>query len=98
MIWLQQSRAKALILFGANMPEKKIEKNYWVEPLQMFFRLSAWIVFPVLLGVLLGKWLDKKYDSSPRWFLIVIGLSFIISMIGLVKDTLKEYKNIDKHK
>ena len=85
-------------MFGAYMLEKKPEKNYWVEPLQIFMRLSAWIVFPVLAGALLGKWLDQKYDSSPRWFLIVIGLSFIISMIGLVKDTLKEYKNIDKHK
>jgi len=80
------------------MPEKKPEKNYWVEPLQIFMRLSAWIVFPVLAGALLGKWLDRKYDSSPRWFLIVIGLSFIVSMIGLVKNTLEEYKNIDKRK
>ena len=64
----------------------------------MFSRLSAWIVFPVLFGALLGKWLDRKYDSSPRWFLIVVGLSFIISMFGLIKNTLEEYKNIEKRK
>lgn len=80
------------------MAEPKNNKNYWVEPLKMFFRLSAWIVFPVLLGVLLGKWLDNRYNSSPKWFLIVVGLSFVISMVGLVKDTLKEYKNIEKRK
>ncbi len=80
------------------MEEKKNDKNYWVEPLKMFFRLSAWIVFPVLLGVLLGKWLDNRYNSSPKWFLIVVGLSFVISMAGLVKDALKEYKNIEKRK
>lgn len=80
------------------MAEKKLDKNYWVEPLKMFSRLSAWIVFPVLFGALLGKWLDQKYNSSPRWFLIIIGLSFIISMIGLVKNTLEEYKKIEKRK
>lgn len=64
----------------------------------MFSRLSAWIVFPVLLGALLGRWLDKRYNSSPRWFLIVIGLSFVVSMFGLIKNTLEEYKNIEKRK
>jgi len=80
------------------MAEKKLHDNYWVEPLKMFIRLSAWIVFPVLFGAMLGKWLDNRYNSSPRWFLIITGLSFIISMFGLVKNTLKEYKNIEKRK
>lgn len=93
-----RSRADALVLFVSNMDEKKTDKNYWVEPLKMFSRLSAWIVFPVLLGALVGKWLDRKYDSSPRWFLIVIGLSFVISMFGLIKNTLEEYKKIEKRK
>jgi F0F1-type ATP synthase assembly protein I len=80
------------------MAEKKLGQNYWVEPLQMFIRLSAWIVFPVLLGVGAGKWLDQKYNSSPRWFLTLVGVSFVISMVGLVKNTLAEYKKIEKHK
>ncbi|MEI7620232.1 MAG: AtpZ/AtpI family protein [Candidatus Falkowbacteria bacterium] len=80
------------------MAEKKLDNNYWVEPLKMFSRLSAWIVFPVLFGALLGKWLDNRYGSSPRWFLIVVGLSFVVSMVGLIKNTLEEYKNIEKRK
>ena len=77
---------------------KLVDKQYWVESLRIFSRLSVWIVFPAILGALLGKWLDKKYNSSPRWFLIVIGLSFIFSMIALVKNTLEEYKKIEKRK
>jgi len=77
---------------------KFIDKQYWVESIKIFSRLSVWIVFPALLGALLGKWLDKKYNSSPRWFLIVIGLSFIFSIIALVKNTLEEYKKIEKRK
>ncbi|MDD5626162.1 MAG: AtpZ/AtpI family protein [Patescibacteria group bacterium] len=77
---------------------KLVDKQYWMESIKIFSRLSVWIVFPVLIGALLGKWLDKKYNSSPRWFLIVIGLSFIISVVGLVKNTLEEYKKIEKRK
>jgi len=77
---------------------KFIDKQYLMESIKIFSRLSVWIVFPALLGAFLGKWLDKKYNSSPRWFLIVIGLSFIFSMIALVKNTLKEYKKIEKRK
>ncbi len=80
------------------MAEKKLDKNYWVEPLKMFSRLSAWIVFPVLLGAVLGKWVDKGYGTEPRWHLIVVGLSVIISMAGLVKIELEEYKKIEKRK
>jgi len=78
------------------MPEKdqKNKSADWVEPLKIATRLSAWIGFPVALGYLLGSYLDKKYNSSPKWFLIVIGISFFISMFGLVRSALAEYKKI----
>jgi F0F1-type ATP synthase assembly protein I len=73
---------------------QKAPQSDWAEALKVFARLSVWIVFPVLIGALIGKWLDKRYDSSPKWFLIIIGLSFVLSMVGLVKNTLKEYQKI----
>jgi len=73
---------------------QKTPQSDWAEALKVFARLSIWIVFPVLIGALIGKWLDKRYDSSPKWFLIIIGLSFVLSMVGLVKNTLKEYQKI----
>lgn len=72
----------------------KQEKD-WILALRVFARLSAWIAFPIVLGAFLGKWLDNKYDSSPRYFLIVVGLSFVVSIFGLVKNTLKEYKKLE---
>ena len=74
----------------------KVSKSDWAEALKVFGLLSVWIVFPVLIGVLAGKWLDKTYHSDPKWFLICVGAAFAISMVGLVKNTLKEYKNIEK--
>lgn len=69
----------------------------WVEPVKIAARLSSWIIFPVIAGFLLGSYLDNKYDSSPKWFLIVIGVSFFISMFGLVKNTIEEYKKIENN-
>ena len=77
-----------------NIDNKK-EKAWWADGLMLFARLSSWIAIPVILGAFLGKYLDDKYDSEPWLFLLLVGLSFIVSMIGLVRNTLKEYKKIE---
>ncbi len=62
----------------------------------MFVRMSGWIVAPVLLGTLLGRWLDEKYDTAP-WMLVgTVGIAFVISMVGLVIEVTREYKKIEK--
>ena len=71
----------------------KQEKD-WILALKVFSRLSAWLAFPIVIGVFLGEWLDNQYNSSPKYFLIVIGLSFLVSIFGLAKNTLKEYKKL----
>jgi len=81
-----------------NQPLKDKTDYSWVEPMKVFARLSVWIVVPILLGLFLGRWLDRLNNSDPKWFLICIGASFVISMVMLVKETLKEYKKIDKQK
>lgn len=69
----------------------------WSEPVKIAIRFSVWIVFPVFAGYILGSFLDKKYNSSPVWFIIVIGFSFVISMLGLVRTSLAEYKKIENN-
>ena len=73
------------------------QKPWWQPALFMFFRLSSWIVVPVLAGIFLGKWLDRRYGTTPWLFLTTVGVAFVVSMAGLVKNTLKEYKKIDKN-
>lgn len=69
-------------------------KIWWQEPLSIFYRLSGWVILPLIVGVLLGRWLDRRYNSDPKWFLIVIGLAFIISTVGLVVQAKSEFKKI----
>ncbi|MFH1661988.1 MAG: AtpZ/AtpI family protein, partial [Candidatus Falkowbacteria bacterium] len=71
-------------------------KEVWWRPaILMFARVSAWIVAPVLLGAFLGKWLDNKYNTEPWLFLWCVGFAFVVSMIGLIKNTKEEYKKIE---
>jgi F0F1-type ATP synthase assembly protein I len=74
---------------------KDIKKGGWQESLTVFLRLSSWIAFPVLAGVFIGRWLDRKYDSEPWLFLLSVGAAFVVSMFGLVINAIKEFKKIE---
>jgi len=76
--------------------KKNIKIAWWQPALMVFLKLSVWIATPIIVALYLGEWLDKKYNSEPWIFLICIGIAFTISMIGLVSNTIKELKKIDK--
>ena len=82
------------------MADSNLRKNnqtaWWQPAIIMFLKLSVWIAAPIILALYLGKWLDKKYNSEPWLFLICIGIAFTISIIGLVINTIRELKKIDK--
>ncbi|MDZ7611863.1 MAG: AtpZ/AtpI family protein [Candidatus Moranbacteria bacterium] len=74
-------------------------KNNWIKSLALFYRVSGWIVFPVLAAALVGKWLDEKYDKEPWLFLTSIAIAFIITCVGITKEALKAIKDAeDKNK
>jgi F0F1-type ATP synthase assembly protein I len=69
---------------------------WWQPGLLLFFRLSGYIAVPVIIAVFVGKWLDAKYGTEPWLFLITVGLAFIVSMVGLVREAMKEYKKLEE--
>lgn len=75
--------------------KKKNKVAWWQPAIVLFIRLSGWIAAPVLIAIFLGRWLDKKYDSEPWLFLGCVGAAFIISIVGLIKNTITEYKKIE---
>ncbi len=76
--------------------ENNQNKSYWWgNGLRLFFKLSAWIAGPILLAVLIGRWLDEKYKTEPWLFLLSIGIAFAVSIYGMIKDALAELKRID---
>ncbi len=72
-----------------------MQNDSWSLALRIMARISGWIAFPVLIGVFLGRWLDKKFDTEPFLFLITVAVCFVISMYGLVINALKEFKKIE---
>jgi F0F1-type ATP synthase assembly protein I len=62
----------------------------------LFTRLTLWLVIPILLAVFAGKYLDKKYDTEPWLFLACVGVAFIFTNIGIIKETFKVMRIIDK--
>lgn len=73
------------------------EKKAWWQPaLIIFARMSGWIIFPVLAGLFFGKWLDDKLGTDPWFFLLIIGLAFAVSVVGLVKTAKEELRKTDE--
>ena len=76
--------------------ENKPSSPWWQPGLILFARLSGWIGGPILIAIFVGKWLDKKYHSEPWLFLLSVGIAFIFSTYGIVRDSLREMKRIEK--
>ena len=83
-----------------NLQKNDQEKNgraaWWQPAIIMFLRLSAWIAAPVIIALFLGKWLDQKFNTAPWLFLALTSLAFLVSMGGLIKNTLEEYRKIEQ--
>jgi len=61
----------------------------------LFFTTTAWIAGPVLIGIIFGNWLIEEFKMKSWWSLVFIGISFLVSMFGLTKNALREFKNIE---
>jgi len=77
--------------------ENNQEKTPWWQPgMVLFIKLSGWIAGPIIVALFVGKWLDQKYHTDPWLFLLTVGVAFVISMFGIVRDSLVELKRIER--
>ena len=60
-------------------------KNLKAEYIQIFTKISIWIVSPVIFSLIFGKYLDNKYNTTPWILSVLLALSFTISMVMIVK-------------
>ena len=78
--------------------EIKAKQRWWVRPLIIFIRLSAWIIFPLILALSLGKYLDGKFHTSPYILFMTISVSFLFSMFYLFREARREIKALSSDK
>lgn len=82
-----------------NLKNNTNNQNWWQEGLNTFYLISGWIAVPVIAALFIGKWLDAKYQTGPRYLLICVGVAFVISNTGLIIEIIKyskKLKSIDK--
>jgi hypothetical protein len=68
---------------------------WWLPSILIFFKMSVWIAFPIIVALYVGDWLDSTYNQKSKWLLISVGIAFVISMVGLAKTTVEEWKKLD---
>ncbi len=76
------------------MKESENKKPWWEPGMVLFARLSVWIAGPIVAAVFFGKWLDEKYGTNPWLFLASVGLAFVLSSVGIVKEANEMIKKI----
>lgn len=69
------------------MNNRRQENPWWQPGMLLFGRLSGWIAGPIIAALFVGKWLDKKYDSEPWMFLASVAIAFIVSSVGIVRES-----------
>lgn len=69
---------------------------WWRPALIMFSQVSGWIVGPIIVATLLGKYLDKKFHTHPYFFIGLMVVSFTLSMVKIVKVTSQQIKKIER--
>ena len=77
--------------------ENKNNKELWWKPAVMIFsNVSAWIAGPIILALVIGKYLDKRYDSAPWFFIGLTIIAFTVSIGAIWKILVKYIKEIEK--
>lgn len=64
--------------------------------LNIFGEISTWVVVPIVAALILGKYLDGRFDTKPWIFLSLTGVAFIVSIFGIGKILVKYIKDIER--
>ncbi|MBU0545973.1 AtpZ/AtpI family protein [Patescibacteria group bacterium] len=82
-----------------NQPKKTTDREYYLFAFRIIGDFGATIAVPVVIFVLIGQYLDGKYDKGP-WFTV---LAFIVASLLTAKIVHKkavkygaEYEKLDK--
>ncbi len=73
--------------------EPKKKGPWWRESMMLFAQVSAWTLFPLFIGLVAAKWFTTQYHSE-LWTYISIAAAFVVSMIGVVRSTMAQFKKI----
>lgn len=76
------------------MAENQTNEPWWKPGVEIFGRVSVWVVVPIVGALVVGKWLDGLYGTKPWIFLGLSGTGFLISSFGIVITVTKYIRKI----
>ena len=76
------------------MSDTNNKKPWWEAAVEIFSEVSGWIAGPVVIALILGKYLDGRFDTKPWIFLGLTGFAFLVSTYGIVKVVSRYMKKI----
>ena len=78
------------------MNDNKNKDLWWKPAVMIFSNVSAWIAGPIILALIVGKYLDRRYGTAPWFFIGLTIISFIISIGAIWKILNKYIKDLEK--
>lgn len=61
------------------------DRQLYALAFRIFGDFGVSIAAPAVLGALLGQWLDARYGTEPRYLIIVLMLTFILTAMSIRK-------------
>ena len=68
------------------------DSPYYRLAMRIFAEFSGSIAVPAVLAALLGKWLDQKYHTQPRYLIVLLAAAFLSTAVHLQKKA-KQYQS-----
>jgi F0F1-type ATP synthase assembly protein I len=78
-----------------NEPKKENKATWWEPAVEIFSQVSGWIAGPIILALVLGKYLDGRFGTKPWIFLGLTAVAFLISSFGIVKVVSKYMSRLE---
>ena len=67
------------------------DSKYYRLAARIFADFSGTIAVPAVLAALLGKWMDNRYGTEPRYIIVLLILACALTACAVVKKA-KRYK------
>lgn len=73
-----------------------MKDKLWQTAISFFATLSVWVAGPIIAALLTGNWFDNHYQTEPWGVLGFIAVAFVISNIGIVKESKKLMRQMEQ--
>lgn len=62
---------------------------------RLALNLGIELITPIILGALIGNWLDKNNSTSPKWTIILLLIGIIVGIYNFYK-IIKQINKLNK--